>query len=136
MALKPIMLANCKAKKEQRLAVTVPAGPTETAEVSKLLPAEPMRTKMATSCGMNAYLAFLSSRTLSVQSSYGGAPFNCIDNGDTKSGNQANAKGGDDAANSDTQASAIDGRNHLAGNNGSDDSPAYLHDNVEDTGKL
>ncbi len=49
--------ANIKAKKEHRFAVMVPVGPTEAAEVSKFLPAEPMRTKMAINCGMEAYLA-------------------------------------------------------------------------------
>ena len=99
---------------------------------------------MAITCGMNAYLAcreptdFLSFhlapfRFRVVMES---VPFNCMDNGDTESGNQANAKGDNDTANSDTQTGAVDGRNHLAGNNGSDNSPAYLHDNIEDTSKL
>ena len=52
MALKPITVANSNAKKEQRFAVIVPAGPIETAEVSKFLPAEPIRTRIANSCGM------------------------------------------------------------------------------------
>lgn len=50
-------VANTKAKKEQRFAVIVPAGPTDTADVSKLLPAEPTSTKMAINCGIKAYLA-------------------------------------------------------------------------------
>ena len=49
--------ANSKAKNEQRFAVTVPAGPTETTEVSKFLPAEPMRISIANKTGMEAYLA-------------------------------------------------------------------------------
>lgn len=59
-----------------------------------------------------------------------------MDNGDTKRGDEANAKRADNAANSDTQASAVDGREHLAGDNASDDSPAYLHDKIEDTDNL
>ena len=64
------------------------------------------------------------------------APLVCVDNGDTKSGDKANAKRADNAANSDTQPSAVDGRKHLAGDDASDNPPAYLHDKVEDTGNL
>ena len=57
MALKPMMLADSRAKKEHCLMVIVPAGPIETAEVSEILPAEPMRIMMASNWGMKAYLA-------------------------------------------------------------------------------
>lgn len=56
------------------------------------------------------------------------APLKRVDNGDTKSGDEANAKRANNTANSDTQASAVDGRKHLAGDNASDDPPTYLHD--------
>ena len=52
MAEKPMMLAKTKAKNEQRLALMLPESPTETAAVSKFLPAEPISTKMANACGM------------------------------------------------------------------------------------
>ena len=59
-----------------------------------------------------------------------------MDNSDTKSGDEANAKRANNTANSNTHAPAIDGRKHLAGDDASDDSPAYLHDEIEDTSKL
>ena len=64
------------------------------------------------------------------------APLVFVDNGDTKNGDEANAKRADNAANSDTQASAVDSREHLAGDNASDDPPAYLRDEIEDTDNL
>jgi len=50
-------MENWRAKKEQRLAVIVPAGPTDGREVLKLWPAEPMRTRRANICGIQAYLS-------------------------------------------------------------------------------
>ena len=64
------------------------------------------------------------------------APLIFVDHGDTKRGNQANAKCANDAAHGDSQAFAIDGREHLASENTPNDSPAYLHDNVEYTSQL
>ena len=45
------------AKKEQRLAMIVPVGPTDGREVLKLWPAAPMRAKRAIICGIQAYLS-------------------------------------------------------------------------------
>lgn len=63
-------------------------------------------------------------------------PLVYVDNGNTKSGDEADAKSGNHTANSDTHATAIDGREHLAGNDASDDGPTYLHNEIEDTSKL
>ena len=63
-------------------------------------------------------------------------PLECVDNSYTKSGNEANTKRTNNTANSDAQAATVDRRKHLAGDNASDDPPAYLHDYIEDTGKL
>lgn len=63
-------------------------------------------------------------------------PLIYVDNSDTKSGDEADAKCSNHTANSDTHAIAIDGRKHLAGNDASNDRPTYLHDEVEDTGNL
>lgn len=52
-----MMMENWRAKKEQRLAVIVPAGPTDGREVLKLWLARPMRTKKANICGIEAYLS-------------------------------------------------------------------------------
>ena len=56
MAAKPMIEPMIKTKNEHRFAVTVPDGPAEMACVSKFLPAEPIKTRMTTSCGMNANL--------------------------------------------------------------------------------
>lgn len=64
------------------------------------------------------------------------APLVCMDNSDTKSSNEADAKRADNAANSDTHASAVDGRKHLARDNASYDPPTYLRDKIEDTDNL
>ena len=59
-----------------------------------------------------------------------------MDDGDTKSGDYANAKRAYDTAKSDTQACTVDGREHLTGENASDDAPTNLQDDVQDAGKL
>lgn len=63
-------------------------------------------------------------------------PLIYVDNSNTKSGDDAETKCCNHTANSDAHATAIDGRKHLAGNYTSNDGPTYLHDEVEDTGKL
>ncbi len=63
-------------------------------------------------------------------------PLICLDNGDTKSGDETDTNCANNASDSDTHASTVDGRKHLASDDTSDDPPAYLHDDIEDTGKL
>lgn len=59
-----------------------------------------------------------------------------MDDGNAKGSNQANTKSADDTANSDTQAFAVDGGKHLPSNYASNDTPAYLHNHVEDTSEF
>ena len=63
-------------------------------------------------------------------------PFIRLEDANTKSGNEAYTKCGDNTPNSDTHAPAIDGRKHLAGDDGSQDAPAHHHNEVKDTHKL
>lgn len=63
-------------------------------------------------------------------------PLICVDHGDTESGDEAKAKRTDNAAHSNTQAFAVNGRKHLAGDDASNDSPACLHYDIEDTGNF
>lgn len=64
------------------------------------------------------------------------APLNCVDNGDSKSGNDTNQKRGHNTSHGDCQAPAVDGRKRLTSDNAADRSPAYLHDQVKDTSDL
>ena len=91
----------------------MPAGPTDGREGLKLRPAEPMRTRRANICGIQAYLSryelsgscHLEDMGLNEEWS---APFVSMDIGNAEGGDQANAKSTDDAANGDAQASTID----------------------------
>lgn len=92
---------------------------------------------------MKAYLAYrklthflFTSHHSNSEGEKESVPLKYVDNSDTKSGNEANTKRANNTANSDAQAATVDRRNHLAGDNASDDPPAYLHDYIEDTGKL
>ena len=51
-------MAKTRAKKEQRLAVTVAASPTDMIEMSQSRPEEPMRIRKAKACGYHADLVF------------------------------------------------------------------------------
>lgn len=64
------------------------------------------------------------------------APLIHMNNSDTKSGDDANTNRANNTAHSNTHASTIDGRKYLACNNASNDAPADLQDEVEDTSKL
>ena len=59
-----------------------------------------------------------------------------MDYRDAKSRNEAYTYRANSTANGDTHASAVDGRKHLAGDDATDDSPAHLHDEIENTGNL
>ena len=59
-----------------------------------------------------------------------------MDTSDPKDGNQANERCTDDTADSNAKALAVDSGEHLAGNNGSDDSPPYLHNQIQYAGKF
>lgn len=59
-----------------------------------------------------------------------------MENGDSKSGNDANQQRGHNTTHGDCQAAAVDGRKHLTSDDATDGSPAYLHDHIEDTGDL
>lgn len=55
---------------------------------------------------------------------------------DAERGDAANEQGGDYAADGDCETLAVDGGEHLAGDDAADDAPAYLQDDVEDAGQL
>ena len=59
-----------------------------------------------------------------------------MDNPDTENRYQTNAESGNNTANLDAHSMAIDSRKNLAGYDGTDDTPAYLEDDVQDTSDL
>ena len=63
-------------------------------------------------------------------------PLIYVDNGNAKSGDETDTNCANHTSNGDTHASAVDGREHLASDDASDDPPANVHDDIEDAGKL
>ena len=64
------------------------------------------------------------------------SPFYQVHVSDAERGDAADEQGGDYAADGDCETLAVDGGEHLAGDDAADDAPAYLQDDVEDAGKL